>query len=40
MTIDSEGLKRQFYEAMGFDVETGAIGKDRIAALGLQDVVR
>lgn len=39
VTIDSEGLKRQFYEAMGFDFETGAIGRDRIEALGLQDVL-
>jgi aldehyde:ferredoxin oxidoreductase len=39
VTIDSEGLKQQFYEAMGFDVLTGAIDKDQIVALGLQDVV-
>ena len=39
VTIDSEGLKRQFYEAMGFDFETGAIDRDRIVALGLEDVV-
>ena len=39
VTIDSEGLKRQFYEAMGFDADTGVIDKDRIVALGLQDVV-
>ena len=28
VTIDSEGLKRQFYEAMGFDTVTDAIGKE------------
>ncbi len=39
VTIDSEGLKRQFYEAMGFDFETGAIAKERITALGLEDVL-
>jgi aldehyde:ferredoxin oxidoreductase len=39
VTVDSEGLKRQFYEAMGFDVETGAIDRDRIVALGLDDVL-
>jgi aldehyde:ferredoxin oxidoreductase len=40
VTIDSEGLKRQFYEAMGFDVETGAVSKERVTALGLDDVVK
>jgi aldehyde:ferredoxin oxidoreductase len=39
VTVDSEGLKRQFYEAMGFDFETGAIERDRIEALGLDDVL-
>lgn len=39
VTIDSEGLKRQFYEAMGFDFETGAIDRERVVALGLEDVV-
>ena len=39
VTIDSEGLKRQFYEAMGFDSETGAIDRERIVALGLDDVL-
>jgi aldehyde:ferredoxin oxidoreductase len=38
-TIDIEGLKKQYYEAMGFDVDTGAISKERIHALGLQDVL-
>jgi aldehyde:ferredoxin oxidoreductase len=38
-TIDIEGLKKQYYEAMGFDVDTGAISKERINALGLQDVL-
>jgi len=39
VTVDSEGLKRQFYEAMGFDFETGAIDRERIAALDLDDVL-
>ncbi|MBN1832724.1 MAG: aldehyde ferredoxin oxidoreductase family protein [Deltaproteobacteria bacterium] len=38
-TVDIEGLKRQYYEAMGFDVDTGAISKERINALGLQIVL-
>jgi aldehyde:ferredoxin oxidoreductase len=40
VTIDSEGLKKQFYEEMGFDIVTGAISRNRIEALGLQDVLR
>lgn len=39
ITLDLEGLKRQYYEAMGFDPETGAIRKDRIEALGLNDIL-
>jgi aldehyde:ferredoxin oxidoreductase len=39
VTIDVEELKKQYYEAMGFDPQTGEIGKDRIAALGLQDIL-
>jgi aldehyde:ferredoxin oxidoreductase len=39
VTIDSEGLKRQFYEVMGFDFETGAIARERIVDLGLDDVL-
>ncbi len=39
VTIDSEGLKKQFYEAMGFDCQTGAIDRERIVALGLDDVL-
>jgi aldehyde:ferredoxin oxidoreductase len=39
ITIDFEGLKTQYYEAMGFDTKTGAIRKDRIEALGLQDIL-
>jgi aldehyde:ferredoxin oxidoreductase len=38
-TIDIEGLKKQYYEAMGFDVDTGTISPERIKALGLQDVL-
>jgi aldehyde:ferredoxin oxidoreductase len=39
VTIDSEGLKRQFYDEMGFDFETGEIARERIVALGLDDVL-
>ncbi len=39
VTIDSEALKRQYYEAMGFDPQTGVVGKDRIVELGLDDVL-
>jgi len=39
VTIDSEGLKRQFYEAMGFDVVTGQIKKEAIEKLGLRDIL-
>jgi aldehyde:ferredoxin oxidoreductase len=38
-TIDIDDLKTQYYEAMGFDVDTGAISKERIDALGLRDVL-
>jgi len=39
ITVDLEGRKRQYYEAMGFDFETGEIAKDRIQELGLQDIL-
>ena len=39
VTVDTEALKRQFYEAMGFDADSGAIDPARILALGLEDVV-
>jgi aldehyde:ferredoxin oxidoreductase len=39
VTIDFEGLKRQYYEAMGFDIKTGKIREDRIEALGLKDIL-
>jgi len=39
VTVDSEGLKRQFYEEMGFDFETGVVDRERITALGLEDVL-
>jgi aldehyde:ferredoxin oxidoreductase len=39
VTIDVEELKKQFYDEMGFDQQTGKIHKDRIAALGLQDIL-
>ena len=39
ISIDFEGLKRQYYDAMGFDPETGKIRKDRIEVLGLKDIL-
>jgi aldehyde:ferredoxin oxidoreductase len=39
VTIDSEALKSQFYEAMGFDPQTGALDWESVVALGLEDVV-
>jgi aldehyde:ferredoxin oxidoreductase len=39
VTIDSEGLKKQYYEAMGFDPVTGHIRQDTIEALGLQGIL-
>ena len=38
-TIDIDDLKKQYYEAMGFDMDTGEISKERINALGLQNVL-
>jgi len=39
LTLDMEGLKRQFYDAMGFDYQTGAISQEKIAELGLEGLV-
>jgi aldehyde:ferredoxin oxidoreductase len=39
ISINFEDLKRQYYEAMGFDTNTGEIRKDRIEALGLKDIL-
>ena len=39
VTVDSEALKRGFYEAMGFDPETGAIDRERVISLGLDDIL-
>ena len=39
ITVDVENLKRQYYEAMGFDPATGEIRKDRIEELGLQNII-
>ena len=39
ITIDTEGLKKQYYEAMGFDPVTGKIRQETIEALGLQDIL-
>jgi aldehyde:ferredoxin oxidoreductase len=37
VTLEFEGLKRQYFEAMGFDFDTGKFKKERLEALGLQD---
>jgi aldehyde:ferredoxin oxidoreductase len=37
--IDFEELKRQYYEAMGYDVDTAAIKPETIQKLGLQDIL-
>jgi aldehyde:ferredoxin oxidoreductase len=39
ITLDAEGLKRQYYQAMKFDYPTGAIQQERIAELALQDLL-
>ena len=37
VTLDFEGLKRQYFEAMGFDFTAGKFRKERLEELGLQD---
>jgi aldehyde:ferredoxin oxidoreductase len=37
ITLDFEGLKHQYYEAMGFDFEKGAFRRERLEKLGLED---
>jgi aldehyde:ferredoxin oxidoreductase len=39
ITIDFEELKRQYYEAMGYDADTSGIKKETADALGLQDIL-
>jgi aldehyde:ferredoxin oxidoreductase len=39
VTIDSEGLKKQFYEAMGFDIITGEVSQDMIKELALESIL-
>ena len=39
LTLDMEELKKQFYEAMGFDYRTGAIARERITELGLDGIL-
>ena len=38
VTLDFEELKRQYFEAMGFDFAAGKFRKERLEALGLQDI--
>ncbi|MEJ2247571.1 MAG: aldehyde ferredoxin oxidoreductase C-terminal domain-containing protein, partial [Acidobacteriota bacterium] len=37
--VDFEELKRQYYEAMGYDVDTANIQRATIESLGLQDIL-
>jgi aldehyde:ferredoxin oxidoreductase len=39
VTIDVEGLKKQYYEAMGFDPSTGVISADRAKTLGIAHIL-
>jgi aldehyde:ferredoxin oxidoreductase len=39
VTIDFEELKRQYYEAMGYDAQTGNIRKETAENLGLRDIL-
>jgi aldehyde:ferredoxin oxidoreductase len=39
ITVNVENLKRQYYEAMGFDPVTGEIRKDKIEELGLKNIL-
>jgi aldehyde:ferredoxin oxidoreductase len=38
VTLDFEGLKHQYFEAMGFDFATGKFRKDKLEELGLKDI--
>jgi aldehyde:ferredoxin oxidoreductase len=38
VTLEFEGLKHQYFEAMGFDFETGQFRKERLAELGLENL--
>jgi aldehyde:ferredoxin oxidoreductase len=37
--LDIEELKRQYYEAMGYDFQTGNIRQETVRALELQDIL-
>ena len=39
ITIDTEDLKKQYYEAMGYEADTAKIRPETIAELGMQDVL-
>jgi aldehyde:ferredoxin oxidoreductase len=40
LTMDFEVLKKGYYDAMGFDITTGAIEKERLVELGLDGLVK
>ena len=39
-TVDFEALKKGYYDAMGFDIQTGVIEKDRLVKLGLDGLIK
>jgi aldehyde:ferredoxin oxidoreductase len=39
LTLDMEDLKKRFYDAMGFDYQTGTVNKEKIIELGLEGIV-
>jgi aldehyde:ferredoxin oxidoreductase len=39
-TMDFEDLKKQYYDIMGFDINTGTIRKERLVELGLDGLVK
>jgi aldehyde:ferredoxin oxidoreductase len=39
VTIDIDTLVKEYYEAMGWDVETGVPARERLEKLGLSELV-
>ena len=40
VTVDADTLVNEYYQAMGWDPETGKIDKEKLMELGLEDVVK
>ena len=38
VTVDADGMRTAFFEGMGWDLQTGRPGRERLEALGLADV--